>query len=442
MLRLEAMHNVPELSVSELSLALKKTVEGAFGYVRVRGELSRITIAKSGHLYTNLKDNNAVLDAVCWRGTVNNLSVRPEEGMEVICTGRLTTYPGRSNYQMVIESMEMAGEGALLKLLEERKKKLASEGLFDQNHKKELPFLPKIIGVVTSPTGAVIRDIIHRITDRFPTHILVWPVQVQGKDAEYQIAAGINGFNAMNDAQKPDVIIVARGGGSLEDLMAFNSEIIVRATAESHIPVISAVGHETDITLIDFAADKRAPTPTGAAEMAVPVRDNLLVQVGDDGVRLRQFIIRMVSEGRRYLDNLVRVLASPVRIMEPLTQRFDTVSERLDLAFMRRIDRQNMLLHGLSGRLRTPKNIMDAANLKVVHIQDRLARARQEIVNPKQDQLNAAWRILDSLSYKNILKRGYAVLRNNDHRVLEDKDALKSAPIIIAEVKNGQIQIK
>lgn len=433
---------MPELSVSELSLALKKTVEDAFGRVRVRGELSRITLAKSGHLYTNIKDDNAVLDAVCWRGTVNTLSVCPEEGMEVICTGRLTTYPGRSNYQMIIESMELAGEGALLKLLEERKKKLAAEGLFDESRKKPLPFLPKTIGVVTSPTGAVIRDIIHRITDRFPLHVLVWPVQVQGDGAENQIAAGIRGFNAMNDADKPDLIIVARGGGSLEDLMAFNSEIVVRAAADSHIPLISAVGHETDVTLIDFAADKRAPTPTGAAEMAVPVRDNLLAQIADDGMRLRQSMVRMVNDGRRYLDGLIRVLAYPTRMLEPLTQRFDTVSDRLDSVFTRHIDRQDKILHGLSGRLRTPQNMMDSAQLKITHLQDRLTRIGQNLIPPKQDALNASWRVLDSLSYKNILQRGYAVLRDDKGHILDHKHAIESAASITAEVKDGQAKIK
>ena len=301
------LSNIPEYSVSDLSRALKQTVEDTFAHVRVRGELSRITIAKSGHLYSDLKDENAVLNVVCWKGTVQTLSIRPEEGMEVICTGRMTTFPGSSRYQLVIESMELAGEGALLKLLEDRRKRLLAEGLFDEAHKKTLPFLPQTIGVVTSPTGAVIRDIIHRIRDRFPCHIIVWPVQVQGQGAADQIARGIRGFNAVKTDNRPDVIIVARGGGSLEDLMAFNEEVVVRAAFESAIPLISAVGHETDTTLIDFAADKRAPPPTGAAEMAVPVRENLMAQIYDDGLRLSQSLKRMIDIYGRNLDQTSRM---------------------------------------------------------------------------------------------------------------------------------------
>lgn len=436
------MHNVPELSVSEISNALKKTIEDAFGRVRVRGELSRITVAKSGHLYTNLKDDNAVLDAVCWRGTVNNLSLRPEEGMEVICTGRLTTYPGRSNYQLIIESMEMAGEGALLKLLEERKKKLAAEGLFDDARKKPLPFLPKTIGVVTSPTGAVIRDIIHRIQDRFPVSVIVWPVQVQGDGAEKQVTDGINGFNAMPSETRPDLIIVARGGGSLEDLMAFNSESVVRAAAASNIPLISAVGHETDITLIDFAADKRAPTPTGAAEMAVPVKENLMAQVADDGVRLQQCLGRLLTDGRKHLDNLSRILAYPARMLEPLTQRFDTLSDKLDWVFTRRIEHQDRLLHGLSGRLRTPQNVLDAAMLKTTHLQDRLKRAELNLIQPKSETLSAAARMLEGLSYKNILERGYAVLRDENDSVLKETQSIETAQTVKATVKDGSVKIR
>ena len=267
--------NVQELSVSELSRALKRTVEDAYSYVRVRGEISGFKKAGSGHLYMTLKDTDAVIDAVCWRGSASRLMTKPEDGLEVIATGRLTTYPGRSKYQIVIEQMEMAGEGALLKLLEERRKKLADEGLFDESRKQPIPFLPEVIGVVTSPTGAVIRDILHRLSDRFPRHVLLWPVLVQGEGAAAQVAAAIEGFNRIapgGQVPRPDLLIVARGGGSLEDLWGFNEEIVVRAAAASEIPLISAVGHETDTTLIDFASDRRAPTPTAAAEMAVPVQ--------------------------------------------------------------------------------------------------------------------------------------------------------------------------
>ena len=267
--------NLPEMTVTELSQAVKRTVEGSFERVRVRGEITRPSFPSSGHVYFRLKDESAVLDAVCWRGAAARLSIRPEEGIEVIASGRLTTYAGRSTYQIVVDSLEIAGEGALLKLLEDRKKKLAAEGLFEESRKRPLPYLPETIGVITSPSGAVIRDILHRLAERFPRRVLVWPVAVQGDGAAEQVAAAIEGFNALPEGgavPRPDVLIVARGGGSLEDLWAFNEEVVARAVAASAIPLISAVGHETDTTLIDYVSDRRAPTPTAAAEIAVPVR--------------------------------------------------------------------------------------------------------------------------------------------------------------------------
>ena len=293
--------NLPEYTVSEISQAVKHTLERSFERVRVRGELSGFKRHTSGHLYFTLKDTDAAMDGVCWRGTAMRLAIKPEDGMEVICTGRITTYPGRSKYQIVIDSMELAGEGALLKLIEDRRKRLAAEGLFDPERKRPLPFLPEVIGVITSPTGAVIRDILHRLADRFPRRVLLWPVLVQGEGAAEQVAAAIRGFNALGAegaVPRPELLIVARGGGSLEDLMAFNEEIVVRAAAESRIPLIAAVGHETDTTLIDHAADRRAPTPTAAAEMAVPVRSELLAGLQRDGQRLVSSLTRMVEERR------------------------------------------------------------------------------------------------------------------------------------------------
>ncbi|MGB9395854.1 MAG: exodeoxyribonuclease VII large subunit, partial [Pseudolabrys sp.] len=284
-----ALKNAVEWTVSELSAALRRTVEDAYGYVRVRGEISGFKGAhSSGHVYFALKDESARLEAVIWKGTYGRMRVKPEEGLEVVVTGRLTTYPGRSNYQIIVDSLEPAGIGALMKLLEERKKKLAAEGLFDEARKQLLPFLPDVIGVITSPTGAVIRDILHRLEDRFPRHVLVWPVRVQGETSAAEVANAIRGFNALPERgplPRPELIIVARGGGSLEDLWSFNEEIVVRAAAESMIPLISAVGHETDVTLIDFASDRRAPTPTAAAEMAVPVRVELMSTLADFGAR-------------------------------------------------------------------------------------------------------------------------------------------------------------
>jgi exodeoxyribonuclease VII large subunit len=279
----EALINAPEFTVSELSSALKRTVEDTYGHVRVRGEISGFRGAhSSGHCYFALKDETAKIEAVIWKFVHGRLRFKPQEGLEVIATGKLTTFPGSSKYQIVIEALEPAGVGALMALMEERKRKLAAEGLFDEARKQLLPWLPSVIGVVTSPTGAVIRDILHRLQDRFPRRVLVWPVRVQGEGSAEQIAGAIRGFNALAEGgriPRPDLLIVARGGGSLEDLWSFNEEIVVRAAAESMIPLISAVGHETDVTLIDFAADKRAPTPTAAAEMAVPVRSELFVEV-------------------------------------------------------------------------------------------------------------------------------------------------------------------
>src|SRR5882672_7486265 len=291
--------NLAEYTVSELSRALKRSIEENFAYVRVRGEISGWKRHNSGHCYLCLKDSEAVLDAVCWRTTVMRLGIKPEDGMEVVCTGRLTTFPGRSKYQLVIETIELAGIGALLKLLEERRRRLAAEGLFAAERKKKLPFLPELIGIVTSPSGAVIRDILHRLADRFPRRVLLWPVAVQGEGAAAQVAAAINGFNrlpAEGPVPRPQLIIVARGGGSLEDLMAFNEEIVVRAAAASRIPLISAVGHETDTTLIDFASDRRAPTPTAAAEMAVPVRLELIAEIAAKSVRLANALARGLNE--------------------------------------------------------------------------------------------------------------------------------------------------
>src|SRR6266436_6352168 len=293
--------NLPEYTVSELSLALKRSIEDGFGQVRVRGEISGFKRPGSGHCYFALKDAEAVLDAVCWRATAIRLGLKPEDGMEVVCSGRLTTYPGRSKYQLIVDTVELAGKGALLRLLEERRQRLAAEGLFAAERKQPLPFLPAVIGIVTSPTGAVIRDILHRLADRFPRHVLIWPVAVQGEGAAAQIAAAIDGFNRIESSGtvlRPDLIIVARGGGSLEDLMPFNEEIVVRAAAASAIPLISAVGHETDTTLIDLASDRRAPTPTAAAEMAVPVRIDLLAELAAKAGRLAGALARLFTDRR------------------------------------------------------------------------------------------------------------------------------------------------
>lgn len=384
------LSNVPEMSVSDLALSLKQTLEQTFGHVRVRGELTGIKIAASGHLYGDIKDVDANVNIVCWRGTMSKLAVKPEDGMDVIITGRVSSYPKSSRYQIIIEKMELAGEGALLKLLEERRKKLAAEGLFDKERKKPIPFLPEVIGVVTSPTGAVIRDIMHRLKDRFPRRVLVWPVIVQGKGSDEQIAKAIDGFNALNSSglPKPDVLIVARGGGSLEDLMAFNEENVVRAVANSDIPVISAVGHETDTTLIDYAADLRAPTPTGAAEMAVPMRINLVAQVQDDFERLISAAARIISDRKNKLATLTAKLGDPSHLLETKAQIIDHLGEKLSGALRSNIHVKQSRLQNILTKFVSPKYIIEQ----------------------KKIQISGLERTLNSLSPKGVLDRGYALV--------------------------------
>ncbi len=327
---------IPEFTVSEISFEVKRLVETAFGKIKVRGEIFGGKRADSGHWYLSLKDENAVISAVVWKGVASRLPFKPEDGLEVIATGKITTFAGKSSYQLVIDQMEIAGAGALLKLLEERKKQFAAEGLFDAAHKQKIPFLPQTIGVVTSASGAVIRDIIHRVRDRFPSHILVWPTPVQGDGAAEKIAAAIHGFNNLpqnGEIRRPDVLIVARGGGSLEDLWPFNEEAVIRAVYASQIPVISAVGHETDTMLIDYVSDLRAPTPTGAAEFAVPVKNDLYAQLNTLTGRLLNAETRYFEERRIKLEGLSRGIPNLEQLLQEATQKFDDRIERLNIAF-------------------------------------------------------------------------------------------------------------
>ena len=415
--------NTPSFTVSELSSALKRTVEDAFGFVRVKGEISQPKVAASGHCYLRLKDESAVLDGIIWRGTMNKLSLKPEEGMEVIASGRLTTYPGRSSYQIIIESMELAGEGALLKLLEDRRKKLAAEGLFDEARRKDLPLLPEVIGVVTSPTGAVIRDILHRIADRFPRRVLVWPVRVQGEGSAEEIAAAINGFNALapdGAIPKPDVIIVARGGGSLEDLWAFNEEVVVRAAAASSIPLIAAVGHETDWTLIDHAADRRAPTPTAAAEMAVPVRLDLLADVQQAHGRLTQAMTRQLEENRIHLEGLVRGIPRLDMIVPQKTQDLDALSERLALGPKTLLQTKEQDLAVLTARLnldRFSRDIGRQSN-EMTALATRLMQASRRAITDSRSRFEATAARLESVSPDRVLERGYTMVKDTDGHVV------------------------
>jgi len=426
--------NVPEMSVGDLANSLKRTLEETYGRIRVRGELTGLKLAASGHLYGDIKDVDANINIICWRGVMSKLSVRPEDGMDVIVTGRVSSYPKSSRYQIIIESMELAGEGALLKMLEERKKKLAAEGLFDPNRKKELPFLPKIIGVVTSPTGAVIQDILHRLRDRCPAHVLVWPVSVQGKGADGQIAAAIDGFNQGHpNMPKPDLLIVARGGGSLEDLMAFNEENVVRAISNSSIPVISAVGHETDTSLSDYAADLRAPTPTGAAELAVPVRLNLLAQVQDDYERLINAATRLKQHKQGALETASAKLGKPAHLLENKMQALDHLGDKLNNSLRSGLQVKSTHLMKQSARFPKPASLVNEKQQALSFVIRRLEPLAGQHVQRNQDKLNSAARMLSSLSYENVLKRGYALVYDSNGQIVRKSADLSDEKAITLE---------
>jgi exodeoxyribonuclease VII large subunit len=428
--------NLPEYTVSEIAGALKRTVEDAFPFVRVRGEISNLKFHSSGHIYFDLKDEKARLNAVVWRMTARLLKTKPEQGLEVVCTGRVTTYPGSSRYQIVVEQIELAGIGALMAMLEERKKRLAAEGIFDRSRKRPLPFLPEVIGVVTSPTGAVIRDIMHRLAARFPRRVLVWPVAVQGERAAAEVAAAIRGFNALpadGHLPRPNLLIVARGGGSIEDLMAFNEEIVVRAAGESEIPVISAVGHETDTTLIDFAADARAPTPTAAAEMAVPVRAELLSQVLDFERRVINCFLRGVTQRRNQVAALARVLPRSDQFFSQVRQRFDYASERLPQALHRnlQVHRRKWTETAASLRPLTLKRQIAVCGERVSALGQRLLRRERARMAERQAKLDGFGRILESVSYVSVLERGFALVRGNDGSLRRRAAAVRSGEELI-----------
>jgi exodeoxyribonuclease VII large subunit len=441
--------NVVELTVSELSNALKRTIEDGFGYVRVRGELGNVKYHTSGHVYLDLKDDKACLAGIIWRTATPRIKIKLEAGLEVVVTGRITTYPGQSKYQIVIETLEPAGVGALMALLEERKKKLAAEGLFDEARKQLLPFLPDIIGVITSPTGAVIRDILHRLADRFPRQVLVWPVKVQGEGSAEQVAAAIYGFNAFPFGRiaRPDVIIVARGGGSLEDLWSFNEEIVVRAVAASMIPLISAVGHETDITLIDFVSDRRAPTPTAAAEMAVPVRAELMTRVAALNNRQVSCWQRGVEQRRKELRSLARALPGLEDLFALPRQRLDAITDRLPLALrvtsMRRRDR----LVGLAARLGASLRANNQAHLtRVAHDRHRLAVLQQRgrvalenLLDRKDARLERAGQLLTALSYRGVLARGFALVRDREGQPLRSAAVIAPGQRLDIEFTDGRV---
>jgi exodeoxyribonuclease VII large subunit len=420
--------NVPEYTVSEISSAVKKTVERDFAFVRVRGELSGVKRHTSGHVYLDLKDERAVLGGVIWKMNVRALRVQPQNGLEVVATGRLTTYPGQSKYQIVIEQLQLAGVGALMQLIEERRKKLAAEGLFAEERKRALPYLPEVIGVVTSATGAVIRDILHRLEDRFPRHVIVWPVAVQGERSAGEVTAAIQGFNALKPGgrvPRPDVIIVARGGGSIEDLMSFNDEAVVRAVAASEIPIISAVGHETDTTLIDFAADRRAPTPTAAAEMAVPVRSELVHKVVDRAHRLETGRLRVFETARQRLTDIARALPRRERLLEVPRQRFDHAASRLAGALTMLVGAQRARL--AAARL-TPGPLLQMVRKdhdKLATLAHHMQLSVQRRVSELSNRMTTNFKLLDTLSYRATLERGFALVSKTGKGLVERGSEIK-----------------
>jgi exodeoxyribonuclease VII large subunit len=466
--------NAPEWSVSELAGALKRTLEDAFGYVRLRAEISGYRGPHgSGHAYFGLKDEGACIDAVIWKTTFNRLRLKPQEGLEVVVTGRITTFPGKSKYQIVIDTLEPAGVGALMALLEERRRTLTAEGLFALERKRKLPFLPRVVGIVTSPTGAVIRDILHRLADRFPRRVLVWPARVQGETSAEEVAAGIRGFNALvpnGPIPRPDVLIVARGGGSLEDLWSFNEEIVVRAAAESAIPLVAAIGHETDWTLIDLAADVRAPTPTGAAEMAVPVRSELVATVGDLARRHGESLLRGLERRRAELRSAARALPSPEALLAAKRQRLDLASARLRPGLARnarahesayrdacrrfeqlspaaRLSGYRARLEGLGHRLIASRGaLVRAEQVRIARCRERLStlsgRSRRALllsVERRAERVGALNTLLNSLGYKAVLARGYALVRDGDGRPLRSAAAVAPGQALAIEFGDGSV---
>ena len=481
--------NAHEYSVSEISGAVKRVIEGEFGRVRVRGEVGRVFRARSGHLYYDIKDDRNVLACTTWKGQLAHLSVMPEEGLEVVVTGRLTTFGGQSKYNLNVEEVSVAGVGALMAMLDKRKKALEAEGLFDPARKKALPYLPEIIGVVTSPSGAVIRDILHRLRDRFPRKVLIWPVTVQGQNAAPEVARAINGFNALTPGgalPRPDVLIVARGGGSIEDLWGFNEEIVARAAAASDIPLISAVGHETDTTLIDYVADRRVPTPTAAAEMAVPVRLDLMAWVDGQDARLTRALTRSVTERRQRLSDLSRLLPRVDALLNDPRQRLDRAETALPQALLRLVERRKGDLAQTGGALRPPillrqirtgqdrletwgnrlapgleRGIARGAErlaalgqrLRPAPLRERVARQRTDLdrlaprlesasrarLTSLSDRLDALDRMRQTLGYKETLQRGYAVVRAGDRVVTDAKEARGQLDI---EFRDGHVDVQ
>ncbi|GLQ34588.1 exodeoxyribonuclease 7 large subunit [Amylibacter marinus] len=437
--------NAPEFSVSEISRVIKRVIEGEFSHVRIKGEVGRVVRARSGHLYFDIKDDNAVINSICWKGQAAKLATQPEEGLEVVATGKITTYPGQSRYQMVVSELAVAGVGALMAQLEKRKAALSAEGLFDPDRKKPIPYLPGIIGVVTSPSGAVIRDILHRLRDRFPRKVLVWPVAVQGANCAPEVTRAIQGFNALTPGgalPRPELIIVARGGGSIEDLWGFNEEMVVRAAADSDIPLISAVGHETDTTLIDYASDRRAPTPTAAAEMAVPVWRDLTGHVAQLEQRRLGAITAAIDTRRQRLRDLSRALPKPADILAQQGQRLDMVSARLPRALQMAATGKGRQLAQTAAALRP-----QILRTKLTQNADTLGRLGKSFIQTAENGLErrsqslaGLERVLNTLGYEATLMRGYAVVRDETGRVVTRANDAQSQRVLEIQFQDGKVK--
>jgi exodeoxyribonuclease VII large subunit len=464
---------MPEWSVTDLSHALKATLEDAFRYVRVRGEISGYRGPQpSGHVYFSLKDLNAKIDAIIWKGVFARLKIKPQEGLEVVVSGKITAFPGGSRYQIMIDTLQPSGVGALMAILAERQKRLAAEGLFDSAHKRALPFLPRLIGIITSPTGAVIRDIIHRLEDRFPRPILIWPVRVQGEGSAEEVAAAIQGFSGLEGNQRPDLIIVARGGGSLEDLWGFNDEHVVRAAAACPIPLISAIGHEVDWTLLDYVADWRAPTPTAAAERAVPVRDDLIATLSVLGRRYSLSLERRLETCRIALRTLTRMVPDVGRFLIPFGQRLDRCCMRYDgalrgrmynyrmtcealerrlqrvspaMIFMRWRTRLTTLAHGLSHhfllRMRRERELLLRSRSRFAIQKERWEKAFLVFLEARRSRLLVQTHVLEALSYKRILERGFALVYDKVGSPVRSVGGVNSGELLSLELYDGKITV-
>jgi len=438
--------NSLEYTVSELSTSIKRIIEDNFDYIRLKAEVGRVSKPKSGHIYLDLKDDTSVISGIIWKGSVNKLNILPEEGLEVVCTGKVTTYAGQSKYQIIIENIEPYGVGALMALLEKRKEKLLKENLFDDNFKKQIPFLPKRIGVITSPTGAVIRDILHRIEDRFPVNITVWPVKVQGDSSPEEIIDAIEGFHLLDQSnlEKPDVIIIARGGGSVEDLWGFNDEALVRKVFDSKIPIISAIGHETDTTLIDLVADLRAPTPTAAAEMAVPVRKILITSVEDSYERIKNYINNKIEFEERSLLLLDKAIPKIEVMLKNYNLRYKKASSILNISLV------SMIKHYQDIFLR--KTVSFKANMLTknfnftkddfLEVSKSLINSTVNIFDKKTNLLQLQSGLLDVLSHNSVLKRGFAIVKDKKSKIITSSKKIKEdEELIINFYKNDKIKV-